>query len=474
MYISKKHLSRRAVLKGMGVTVALPLLDAMVPARTVFANTAAGASASRQRLVCMEMVHGSAGSTAFGVKKNLFAPVQVGRDFEWSPTLEPLAPFREYVTIVSNTDVHNAEAFTLPEIGGDHFRSSAVFLTQSHPKQTEGNDVHAGTSLDQLYAKPFGQDTPIPSMQLSIENVDQAGGCTYGYSCIYTDTISWASPTQPLPMVRDPRVVFDQLFGVGATADERKTNLKTDRSILDWITAQASQLRRDLGSSDRARLNEYFENVREIERRIQRVEARNASGEQRALPEAPIGVPDSFEEHMHILMDLIAVAFASDTTRVFSFKLGRDASGRAYPESGVTTGFHNASHHGEREDRILEFAKINRYHVGMLPYLMEKLKATRDGDNNMLDNSLIVYGSPMGDSNIHNHKRVPLVLAGHAGGKLTGGVHIKAPDGTPMANAMFTALHMLGRDDLQSFGDSTGELDLNTSAPAATDAAKGR
>ena len=227
MYISKKHISRRAILKGIGVTAALPFLDAMVPASTVFAKTAA--SASKQRLVCMEMVHGNAGSTAIGVKKNLFAPVQVGRDFEWSPTLEPLAPFREYVTVVSNTDVHNAEAFTLPEIGGDHFRSSAVFLTQSHPKQTEGNDVFAGTSLDQLYAQQFGQDTPIPSMQLSIENVDQAGGCTYGYSCIYTDTISWASPKQPLPMVRDPRVVFDQLFGVGATADERKLNLKTDR-----------------------------------------------------------------------------------------------------------------------------------------------------------------------------------------------------------------------------------------------------
>src|SRR3954463_9884321 len=221
MYISKKHVSRRAILKGMGVTVALPFLDAMVPARTVFAKTAAGAAAAKQRLVCMEMVHGSAGSTAFGVKKNLFAPVQVGRDFEWSPTLEPLAPFRDHVTIVSNTDLHNAEAFSLPEIGGDHFRASAVFLTQSHPKQTEGNDVLAGTSLDQLYAEKFGQDTPIPSMQLSVEAVDQAGVCTYGYSCIYTAPISWAAPTRPLPMVRDPRVVFDQLFGVGATPEQR-------------------------------------------------------------------------------------------------------------------------------------------------------------------------------------------------------------------------------------------------------------
>ena len=470
MYIAKKHISRRTILRGMGVTVALPFLDAMVPAASAFSKTEAGQSAAKQRFVAMEMVHGNAGSTAIGVKKNLFAPVKVGRDFEFTPTLEPLAPYREHVTIISNTDVHNAEAFTLPEIGGDHFRSSAVFLTQSHPKQTEGNDVFAGTSLDQLYAQQFGQDTPIPSMQLSIENVDQAGGGTYGYSCIYTDTISWSSPKTPLPMVRDPRVVFDQLLGVGATPEERLLNLKTDRSILDWITNQVGQLRRDLGSTDRARLSDYLENVREIERRIQRVEARNASGEQREMPEAPIGVPDSFEEHVHILMDLIALAFAADTTRVFSFKLGRDASGRSYPESGVTTGFHNASHHGEREDRIMDFAKINRYHVSMIPYLLDKLKAVKEGDVTLLDNSLIVYGSPMGDSNIHNHKRVPLLVAGHAGGKLQGGMHIKAPDGTPMANPMLTMLHMLGRTDLQSFGDSTGELDLNNAPVVLTDA----
>jgi hypothetical protein len=474
MYITKRHISRRTVLKGMGVTVALPILDAMVPAGTAWAKTEAAESASKVRLVAMEMVHGSAGSTAIGVQKHLFAPAQTGRDFEFSPTLEPLAPFRDDVTIISNTDVRNAEAFTLPEIGGDHFRSSAVFLTQSHPKQTEGNDVHAGISLDQLYASKFGQDTPIPSMQLSIENVDQAGGCTYGYSCIYTDTISWSAPDKPLPMVRDPRVVFDQLFGVGATPEERVANRRADRSILDFITARIGQVRRELGASDQARLGDYLENIREIERRIQRVEARNASGDPRELPEAPIGVPDSFEEHMHILMDLIAIAFASDTTRVFSFKLGRDASGRSYPESGVATGFHNASHHGEREDRINEFAKINRYHVSMVPYLLDKLKKTPEGDSNLLHNSLIVYGSPMGDSNIHNHKRVPLFVAGHAGGKLKGGLHIKAPDGTPMANPMLTMLHALGRTDMTSFGDSKGELDLNNAAATVTtDAAKG-
>jgi hypothetical protein len=476
MRITKKHLSRRTVLKGMGVTVALPFLDAMAPAGKAYAKTAAAASASKRRLVAMEMVHGSAGSTAFGVKKNLWAPEKVGQDFDLSSTsLSSLEPFREHLTIISNTDVKNAEAFTLPEIGGDHFRSSAVFLTQAHPKQTEGNDVLAGTSMDQLYAQKFGQDTPIPSMQLSIENVDQAGGCTYGYSCIYTDTISWASPSQPLPMVRDPRVVFDQLFGVGATPEERARNRRTDKSILDWVTQQITTLRREIGASDRARLNEYLENIREIERRIQLIEKRNASGELREFPDAPIGVPDSFEEHVHIMMDLIALAFAADTTRVFSFKLGRDASGRAYPESGVNTGFHNASHHGEREDRILEFAKINKYHVGMVPHLLEKLKNTQDGDGSLLDSSLVIYGSPMADSNLHNHKRAPLFVAGHAGGRLKGGLHIKAPNGTPMANPMLTMLHMLGCEDIESFGDSTGALDLNTAAPAPTTevAAKG-
>src|SRR6516165_4454672 len=468
MYISKKHVSRRAVLKGIGATVALPLLDAMVPARTVFAKTAAGASASKQRLVCMEMVHGNAGSTAIGVKKNLFAPAQVGRDFEWSPTLEPLAPFREYVTIVSNTDVHNAEAFTLPEIGGDHFRSSAVFLTQSHPKQTEGNDVFAGTSLDQLYAQKFGQDTPIPSMQLSIENVDQAGGCTYGYSCIYTDTISWASPKAPLPMVRDPRVVFDQLFGVGATPGERRERRAEDRSILDWLSGSVARLEKELGSADRARMDDYLENVREIERRIQRIEAANRSGEPRELPGAPIGVPDSFSEHVKLMFDLQALAFASDITRVFAFKLGRDASNRTYPESGFKGAFHSTSHHGEREERIIDFAKINTYHVSMIPYFLEKLKNTRDGDGNLLDSTLLIYGSPMGDSNLHNHKRVPLFLAGHAGGALKGGLHLRAPDGTPVANVMLSVLHKLGLDDMSTFGDSTGEFDLNGAAPSQT------
>ena len=458
MYLTRTHISRRTVLKGMGVSVALPLLEAMVPARTAFAKT----EASRIRLACIEMVHGSAGATAYGASKHMWSPAAVGREFDLTPSsLAPLDPFREHITIVSNTDVRNAEAFTAPEIGGDHFRSSAVFLTQSHPRQTKGSNVYSGTSLDQHYAQRFGQETAIPSMQLCIESVDQAGGCSYGYSCVYTDTISWSAATQPLPMIRDPRAVFDQLFGIGATPEERAARRLEDRSILDTITSAVARLRRDLGPGDRARLSAYLDEVREVERRIQKVETRNTSGEARELPGAPVGVPDSFSEHVRLMFDLQVLAFASDTTRVFSFKLGRDASSRSYPESGVKTGFHPASHHQEREDRITDFAKINRYHVSLVPYFLDKLKSTADGEGTLLDNTLVLYGSPMGNSNVHNHKRCPLVLAGHAGGKLRGGLHLKAADGTPMANVMLSMLHMLGLEDMDSFGDSSSTFELN-------------
>jgi hypothetical protein len=308
-------------------------------------------------------------------------------------------------------------------------------------------------------------------MQVCIENVDQAGGCSYGYSCAYTDSISWASPEDPLPMVRDPRVIFDQLFGVGATPAERKERREEDRSILDWLGTSINRLKKDLGAADRARLADYLDDVREIERRIQKVEAFNSSGEQRELPGAPIGVPDSFSEHVKLMFDLQALAFASDITRVFAFKLGRDASNRVFPESGFKGAFHSASHHQEKDEKILDFAKINKYHVSMVPYFLEKLKNTPDGDGTLLDNSLVIYGSPMGDSNVHNHKRVPLFIAGHAGGAVRGNMHVRAAEGTPMANAMLTISHKLGLDEVATFGDSTGELDLNAAAPVTTDKA---
>src|SRR5215471_5275856 len=428
MYLAQKHLSRRTVLRGMGATVALPFLEAMVPARTALAKTAA---AGQTRLACIEMVHGAAGSTQIGLAKNLWSPAAVGREFDLSPSsLAPLEPFRDYLTIVSNTDVRMAEAFTTPEIGGDHFRSSAVFLTHTHPKQTEGSDVHVGISVDQMYAQKFGQDTAIPSMQLCIENVDQAGGCAYGYACVYTDTISWADEKTPLPMIRDPRAAFDQLFGVGATPAERAANRRTDQSILDWVSSEVTRISKGLGPDDRLRLDQYLTDIREIERRIQRVEANNASGEPRELPGAPMGVPDSFSEHVKLMFDLQAIAFAADITRVFSFKLGRDGSARVYPESGAPLPFHPASHHGDNEPRVLQFGQINKYHVSLVPYFLEKLKSIQEGDGNLLDRTLVIYGSPMG-------------------------------------NAMLTMLQGLGFSDLKSFGDSTGCLDLNV-APSTT------
>ena len=460
-FLTKKHLSRRTVLRGLGVTMALPMLEAMTPALT------AQGKAGKVRLAAIEMVHGSAGATKFGLQRNLWSPAAVGKGFDLSATsLAPLEPYRDYLTIVSNTDVRNAEAFELPEIGGDHFRSSAVFLTQAHPRQTQGSDVRAGISLDQLYAQKFGQETPIPSMQLCIEAVDQAGGCSYGYSCVYTDTISWADKDQPLPMIRDPRLAFDQLFGVGATPEERAQRRAEDKSILDLISAQLNRLNREIGAADRVRIANYLDEVREIERRIQKVEAYNKSGEPREIPTAPVGVPDSFDEHVRLMFDLQALAFASDITRVFSFKMGRDASSRVYPSSGVTTGFHPASHHGDREDRILEFNKICKYRVSQVTYLLDRLKESVEGDKTLLDKTMVIWGSPMADPNVHNHRRCPLFLLGHANGALKGNMHIKAAADTPMANAFLSMAHMLGMDDLKTFGDSTGQLSLNQASPA--------
>jgi hypothetical protein len=454
MYLSGKHLSRRAILRGMGATLSLPLLDSMVPAQTQLSNSAA---VPRTRLACIEMVHGAAGSTGEGTEKHYWSPAKTGSDFEWSQSLEPLAPYRDYITIVSDTDLHPATAWSASEEGADHFRSSAVYLTAAHPKMTEGSDYYVGASIDQLYAQKFGQDTPLPSIQLCIEMVDASGACDYGYACVYADTISWASPTEPLPMTLDPRMAFENLFGEGGTPEERIARQKTNRSILDWISHDVNRLKRGLGPSDRRRLDSYLDDVREVERRIQRIEKYNSSGEARVLPGAPLGVPDSYEEHLRLMFDLQVLAFMTDTTRVSAFKMSRDVSGRVWPESGVKTPFHPCSHHGETPTKVAEFAKLNRYHVSLIPYFLEKLKNTPDGEGNLLDHSMVLYGSPMGDGNVHNHKRVPLFLAGHANGKLKGNMHVRMPDSTPMANVLLTMLHKLNVD-VQSFGDSKGEV----------------
>jgi hypothetical protein len=317
-----------------------------------------------------------------------------------------------------------------------------------------GPDVRAGISFDQLYASRFGQDTPIPSLQVSIEDTRVGSGFETAYSNIYRDTISWSSPTTPLPMLNDPRTVFNRLFEVKPRYEE------STGSILDFVTAEILRLSRRVGAQDRRRLDEYLTNVREVERRIQAAEKFSRTGPPEALTEVPGAAPDDFEEHVRIMFDLQSHALAAGITRVCAFKMGLDGVPRTFPKSGVDESFHAASHHGEKEDKIARFAKINTYHVKLVAEFLEGLRSTQEADQNLLDKSLVLYGSPMGDSNFHNHKNCPLFLAGRAAGRTKGDLHIKASEGTPMANVMLGLLHRLGFDDLQSFGDSTGPLDI--------------
>ena len=454
MFITKKHISRRTLLRGVGVSLALPLLDSMVPAQTPLRKTAA---APKSRLTCIEMVHGAAGSTTEGTRKGYWTPAKEGRDFELTSSLSALEPYKDYLTIISSTDMHPAESYVPQEDGADHFRSSAVFLTAAHPKQTEGSDIYNGTSIDQIYAQRFGQDTPLPSIQLCIENVDATGSCGYNYSCVYSDTISWASPTTPLPMTIDPRMAFENLFGDGGTTADRMTRQRENHSILDQISSEVAKLQKNLDSRDRSRLNTYLDNVREIERRIEAIEKYNSSGVKRELPAAPLGVPDSWEDHVKLMYDLQVLAFAAEVTRISTFKLSRDTSQRVFPGSGVKSPFHSLSHHGEAPDKIAEMAQLNKYHVSVVAYFLDKLKNTPDGDGNLLDHTLVLYGSQMGDSNVHGHKHVPLFLAGKACGGVKGSNNIICPDGTPNANVLLTLLHKMGVDQ-EKIGDSTGEI----------------
>jgi len=467
-FITGKHLSRRTFIRGVGACVALPPLDAMVPAGRPW--QAGTREADVTRLVCIEESMGAAGCSDWGDSQHLFAPARVGRDFEIGPNsqLAPLAEFRDYMTIVSNTDCRSAEAFRAEEIGGDHDRSTAVFLTQAHPKQTQGSDIHLGTSLDQLHARRVGRDTVLPSLELCIEGIDRGGGCAYNYHCAYTTSLAWASPNQPLPAIREPRVVFERLFGAGDTPEDRAARRRTNRSMIDWIVTEVARLKRTLGAADRLALDEYMDHIREIERRIQLVEARNSSGEERQMPEAPSGVPDSFEEHIQMMFDLQVLALQADLTRVITFKTGFDQSNRAFPQSGTGKSFHGASHHGNVPADILDFNKINTYRLSQVGYFLQKMRDTVEGDASLLDKTAIVWGSPMADPNLHNHRRAPLLLLGHANGVLEGGLHLRAPEGTPMANAFVSLMQKLGHD-MKAFGDSNGELALDfTAGPASS------
>ena len=460
-FITGKHLSRRTFLRGVGACVALPSLDAMIPAGRLLQD--GSRETGFTRLVCIEESMGSAGSSDWGDSQHLFAPARTGRGFELdvNSQLAGLGEFRDYMTIVSNTDCRSAEAFRAEEIGGDHDRSTAVFLTQAHPKQTQGADIHLGTSLDQLHARLVGRETALPSLELCIEGIDRGGGCAYNYHCAYTTSLAWASPEQPLPAIREPRVVFERLFGAGDTPEDRAARRQTDRSMIDWIVTEVARLKRTLGAADRLAMDEYMDHIREIERRIQLVEARNSSGEERQMPAAPSGVPDSFEDHMQMMFDLQVLALQTDLTRVITFKTGFDQSNRTFPQSGTGKSFHGASHHGNVPADIMDFNKINTYRLGQLAYFLERMRDTSEGDASLLDKTVIIWGSPMADPNLHNHRRAPLLLLGHANGALEGGVHLRTPEGTPMANVFVSLMQKLGHTDMAMFGDSTGEFSLD-------------
>ena len=444
MFISKLAIPRRAMLRGLGAAFALPLLDAMVPAATALAQTAA---TPRLRLGFCFMPHGA-------VMAN-WTPATEGA-LQLSPILAPLEAHKDRVLVVSNLAHAMAGPQGPGDNGGDHTRCPAVFLNGVHPKRTDGADINAGTTIDQIAAARIGQDTLLPSLELAIEDYSGlVGSCDVGFSCTYMNTISWRSPTAPMPMEINPRVVFDRMFGDGANADERRRRIDTQRSILDAVTSQVRRLQGGLGASDRNRVSDYLETVREIERRIQLSEKRVADNAD--VPVTPRGIPDDFVEHTKMMFDLQTIAFQADITRISTFMMAREVSYRTFPMIGISEAFHPASHHQNSPERLAQLTKIQAFHVSLWAYWLEKLRSTPDGDGNLLDHSLLLYGGAMSNSNIHSHSPLPIVLAGGAAGRMKGGRHLKYAENTPMSNLLLTMLDKAGVRQ-ESVGDSTGIL----------------
>jgi hypothetical protein len=447
MFLTKKHISRRTVLRGAGTMLALPLLDAMIPAATALAQTAA---ASKPRFVGLFVPHGMAPGYWVPEKEGALA---AELPFNW----KPLEPWVKNTTIL--TGLHSRSAEPPPGVtGADHW-VAAAFLCANKPRKTAGADVYAGTTIDQLIAQKIGRENLMPSMQLAVEDPGaNSSNCGEGYSCTYTNTISWATPTSPLPMELNPQVVFERMFGDGSTAEQRTTRRKRDQSILDSLTGSLSRLRRDVSISDRERLDSYEENVREIERRLAiAMKASNVAPEDMPVP---VGVPQTFDEHIKLQFSLLALAFQADITRVGTLLFARDLTGRTYPASEApTSGFHGVSHHGEDPRQIAQLSKINQYHVKMVAYLVDKLAKVKDGDSTLLDQSLVLYGSNMGNSNQHVHYDVPHAVIGGLNGKVKGGRHIALPSKTvPTGNLL---LSILDKYDIHedALGDSTGRLE---------------
>ena len=438
MFITKKHLCRRTFLRGAGVTIALPFLESMLPAQTPLRNTVAS---PKTRLGCIYVPHGA---TMYK-----WTPAAEGKGFQFSETLSPLEKYRDRVCVVSN--LAHASA-TGADAGAEHARSAAIYLSGASPQK---GGVKVGTTIDQMAAAQIGQDTPLPSIELAIEDVSLS--CGAGYGCAYFNTISWRTPTVPLPMENSPQVVFEKLFGDGGTTEQRLARKREDRSILDSIRRQTAALQQSLPPSDRARVEGYLDDIREIERRIKTAEAQ--AGSQQNVPDAPVGTPEAFEAHLKLMFDLLTLAYKSEITRVSTLMFAKDLSPSSYPQSGNRGGFHGASHHANVKANMDNFALINKYHVQMLAYFIDKLASTPDGDGTLLDHSMILYGSSMSNGNQHDHDPLPIVLVGGASGQLRGNRHIVAAAHTPMSNLLLSMLDKLGVHK-DSLGDSTGKLEI--------------
>jgi hypothetical protein len=443
MFITQMSLPRRTFLRGMGAAVALPLLDAMIPALSAVAN-AAGNPVRRMAFVYIPN----------GVHLTKWTPASAGTAFELSPTLAPLAPFRSQLVVLSQLSSFPAES--QGEGAGDHARASAAWLTGAHPKKSEGVDLRAGKTVDQFAADVLGKETQFPSLQLAVDNLGLIGGCDTGYACTYQNTLSWQTPTTPLPMQNNPRVVFERLFGDASTSEERRTVRQAQRSILDSVTREAVRLQARLGADDRARMNDYLEGIRELERRIQKVE-QQADLELSSVPELPSGIPEAFEDHVKLMFDLQVLAYQADLTRVSTFMMSREGANRTYANLGIAEAHHGLSHHGEKADALEKLARIDLYHVQLFAYYLERLRATPAGDGSLLDHSLIMLGSGISDGNIHSHRGLPALVVGGGSGQLKGGRHIVYPQDTPLTNLQLTLLDKVGVH-LESFGDSTGRL----------------
>jgi len=447
MIIRKMALPRRTFLRGAGVTLALPFLEAMVPALSALAETAARPV---PRLGFIYIPNG----VAMGRKINHWKPKTEGSGFEFTPCLKPFEPFRDQVVVMSGLTAAQAES--MGDGNGDHTRGTAAWLNATHPRRTEGADLLAGTTVDQVAAMKIGVDTPLPSLELGIEHNLEVGNCENGYSCVYRSVLAWRTPTTPLPTEPNPRIVFERLFGEGGGPEERLARIRRNRSILDSVTDEMAHLQKTLGPEDRIRVNDFFDATREVERRIERVEARIGEDDLPAL-ERPIGIPAKFDDHCKLMFDLQCLAYQADLTRIFTLLMGRESTSRPYPEIGVPGPHHGTSHHRDDPETLAQYAKVIAYQSEQVAYFLEKMRSTPDGDGNLLDNTMLLYGAGLSNPNEHAHIDMPLVLLGGGAGQLKGNRHLAYNDDTPMANMLVSMLEKVGVP-VENFGDSTGPL----------------